>query len=41
MVYYNLTDEEQKEIDDIEQAYKKGELVSVPNFEKRKKNYRK
>lgn len=37
MIDHYLNDEEQQELEDIEQALEKGELVSVPNFEERKK----
>ena len=34
---YYLTDAEQRELEEIEQALEKGEIKSVPNFEKEKK----
>ncbi len=37
MKYYVLTDEEQKELDEIETALEKGELQSVTNLEQEKK----
>jgi len=37
MKYYALTDEEQKELDEIEAALENGELVSVADIEKEKK----
>lgn len=37
MKYYVLTDEEQKELNEIENALEKGELRSVANLEQEKK----
>lgn len=37
MKYYTLSDEEQKEVNEIEQALERGELKSVPDLEKAKK----
>jgi len=37
MKYYELTDEERKELEAIEDALDKGEIKSAPDFEKRKK----
>ncbi|HUD07413.1 MAG TPA: hypothetical protein VMR34_06030 [Candidatus Saccharimonadales bacterium] len=37
MKYYSLTDEEQKELDEIEAALENGELESVANLDEEKK----
>jgi predicted DNA binding CopG/RHH family protein len=37
MKYYSLTDEEQKELDEIEAALENGTLESVADFEEEKK----
>jgi predicted DNA binding CopG/RHH family protein len=36
MKYYSLTDEEQKELDEIENALEKGQLESIDNLEDEK-----
>jgi len=37
MNYYELKDEEKRELEAIEDALEKGEVETVPDFEKRKK----